>query len=300
MERRGGVEGTPGVRHEVFQVEGGPLSVYVAGDPHRAPVVLLHGGMYDEARFIWDQLFPTLAQHLHVHAIDLPRHGASRPWQGRLSHDRLIRILEAGFDHLGLTRLRLVGLSMGGGLAIGYAAQHPEQVERMVLFEPGGLGERLDKQLLTWAYLRTPGTRRLLNRYYVRRSEPRLRRLLESMYVGGSRPTDPDRLLAVLKAEIQGKHRFKESDLDDWQVDAMGRRQLTWNLLDRIPDIACPTLWLRGGDSALVKQEEMERAVALADKPGAPATLEVIEHAGHLLPLERPAEANAAVVEFIV
>ena len=137
----GGVEGTPGLKRRELSACGGPVYVYEAGNESRTAVVLLHGAMYDEARFSWDQLFPVLAEHYHVLALDTPRHGKSRPWQGELTRARLLFILEESFRQLGLTRFAIVGLSMGGGLAIEYAAAHPEQISAMALFEPGGLGE---------------------------------------------------------------------------------------------------------------------------------------------------------------
>ena len=299
-EHAGGVEGTPGVEHRVLTVEDGSLSVYTAGAQGRPDVVLLHGAMYDEARFAWDQMFSHLATQFRVHAVDLPRHGSSRPWGGALRHERLRGILHEGFGRLGLQRFSIVGLSMGGGLAIEYAALHPDRVVSMALFEPGGLGVRLDRHFLTWAYTRTPGLGRALTKTYRRKSLPELRRVLDSLFVGGSRPTDPDRLVRILKAEIDAKWHPRERDLDDWQTAAIGLWRLRWNVLDLIPGIACPTLWLRGSDSALVKQDEMEHAVALARSTGQPTEFTVIPGAGHLLPLERPAEANAAVVEFLL
>ena len=43
----------------------------------------------------------------------------------------------------------------------------------------------------------------------------------------------------------------------------------------------------------------MERAVALAQSGGMPARLELFQNAGHLLPLEQPELANAAVKRFL-
>ena len=143
LAARGGVDGTPGVEHAVLTIEGSPLSYYAAGDPGRPVVVLLHGAMFDEARFIWDRLFPALAEHVRVVAFDTPRHGGSRPWPGHLGHERLMRIVHAAVDQLGLDRFSIVGLSMGGGAALEYASLHPDRVDRMVLFEPGGLADRL-------------------------------------------------------------------------------------------------------------------------------------------------------------
>ena len=60
QELLGGVEGTPNVQKKMLTVCGGPVCVYEAGESNCAPIVLLHGAMYDESRFIWDALFPAL------------------------------------------------------------------------------------------------------------------------------------------------------------------------------------------------------------------------------------------------
>lgn len=295
----GGVERVPGLKHHELKVCGGPLSVYEAGEPGKPKVVMLHGAMYDEARFIWDQMFPFLSRDYHLFALDTPRHGKSRPWKGNLDHDRLMVILDNVFEQLGLERFSLIGLSMGGGLGIGYASLHPDKVSAMVLFEPGGLGEKVDFELLTWLYIKMPGLLRLFNRKYIKMDNAALRKLLGSIYVGGSKPRDPDRLVSILKDEIKGKYDHGENDMDDWQLNAIGPFRLKWNLLDNIPLLKCPTLWLRGADSTLVKQQEMERAVKLAAANGTAAELKLIPNAGHILPLERAEQANLAVKEFL-
>jgi len=298
-EMTGGVENVAGLKHHAITVCGGPISVYEAGDKGKPAVVLLHGSMYDEARFIWDQMFPFLSCDYHVFAVDTPRHGKSRPWEGTLDRARLMDILDGTFKQLQLDRFSLVGLSMGGSLSIEYASLHPEKISSMVLFEPGGLADTVDMQFFTWMYIQVPGMLRLLSRNYIKKDHKAIRKLLGSIYVGGSKPTDPDRLTSILEDEIKGKYTCGENDMDDWQIGAMAPFKLKWNLLDRIPLIQCPTLWLRGADSTLVKQHEMERAVRLAGGNGMDAKLTVIPHAGHILPLERPAQANAAVKEFL-
>lgn len=295
----GGVENVPGVKHHTLQVCGGPMSVYEAGDNRKPAVVMLHGAMYDEARFIWDQMFPYLSLNYHVFAVDTPRHGKSRPWQGFLDRTRLLEILHATFGSLKLDHFSLVGLSMGGGLSIDYASTYPEEVVSMVLFEPGGLADKVDMQLFTWMYIRFPGMLRMLSRQYIKKDHKAIEKILGTIFVGGSKPTDPERLAAILEDEIKGKFTCAENDMDDWQISGIAPLKLNWNLLDRIPLLRCPTLWLRGADSTLVKQNEMERAVKLAGEGGCDARLIVIPNAGHILPLERPEQANLAVKEFL-
>lgn len=299
-EKTAGVENVPGLQHHIFDICGGTMSVYEAGQKDRPVVVMLHGAMFDQARFSWDQLFPFLSRYYHLFAPDIPRHGKSRPWTGNLSHARLVDILQKTFRRLELDYFSLVGLSMGGALSIEYASLHPRQVKSLILFEPGGLGDKINLQFAIWLYTKIPFMLQLLSKKYAKMDQAALKRLLESLYVGGSKPTDPDRLVSILQDEIKGKRKYGERDLDDWQLNLIGPFRLRWHLLDRIPLLQCPTLWLRGAESVLVKQWEMERAVKLAIRNGVKATLKVIPQAGHLLPLERPLEANTAVKKFLI
>lgn len=298
LEQHSGVEGTPEVQRRILTVSGGPVCVYEAGESNRSPIILLHGAMYDESRFIWDAMFPALSERYHVFAIDTPRHGGSRPWEGMLDRARLMEILAETIALLGLDRFSFVGLSMGGGLAIEFANLHPEKITAMVLFEPGGLGEHVDLQLITWLYLKTPGMLRMLSQRYRKLEDPALEKLLLTIFTKGTKPENPARLTAILKDEIRGKFECDENDMDDWQISAIAPFHLKWNLLSQVRSIACPTLWLRGKESRLVKQSEMERAVALARENGASAELKVIPNAGHILPLEQPEQANAEVLAF--
>ena len=184
--------------------------------------------MYDESRFSWDALFPALSGSYHVFAIDTPRHGGSRPWSGYLDRARLMEIFAETFTRLGLARFSIAGLSMGGGLALEYAALHPEQVAAMALFEPGGIGERVDYQWLTWCYLKIPGMLRMLSRSYRKLSDAKLEKILRSIYTKGTAPNDPARLTAILRDEVQGKFSFGEQDMDDWQISGIGLRRLKW------------------------------------------------------------------------
>lgn len=281
-----GLEGTDGLKRHLLTACGGPVCVYEAGEPSRPAVVLLHGAMYDESRFSWDSMFPALSGLYHVFAIDAPRHGKSRPWEGVLDRARLMEILSDVFRQLAPARFSIVGLSMGGGLAIEYAASHPEQIPSMALFEPGGLNDIVEMQQLSWLYVKTPGMLRFLSRLYHGYDDAKLQKLVTSLFTKGTAPVNITRLAAILKDEINGKYLFGERDMDDWQLSAMAPFRLKWELLKEIEAIQCPTLWLRGAESKLVKQHEIDRAVRLAQSRGAKAEQMLIQHAGHMLPLE--------------
>ncbi|MFF0292527.1 alpha/beta fold hydrolase [Kitasatospora sp. NPDC004614] len=98
------------------------------------PVVLLHPGVGDSR--IWDGLLPELTARHRVIRYDVRGYGRSP--QPTTAYSPLAD-LHAVLDHFGLdrVRLRLVGCSMGGGTALGFALQQPERVESLVLLCPG-------------------------------------------------------------------------------------------------------------------------------------------------------------------
>ncbi|MDN5726141.1 MAG: hypothetical protein L0G99_09465, partial [Propionibacteriales bacterium] len=97
--------------YEMLTVAGGPIRVYAGGrDTRRPPILLLHGAMYDRADLCWLRVADQLARgddgvSERVIAVDLPRHGGSRPWQGELGPVRLEKMLIGLLDQLGIDRV---------------------------------------------------------------------------------------------------------------------------------------------------------------------------------------------------
>jgi pimeloyl-ACP methyl ester carboxylesterase len=96
-------------------------------------VVLLHGFAGD--RGLWDGFWPDLAQRRRAIRYDLRGFGQSvalSPAPFRHSRD-----LAALLDALGVETCSLVGVSMGGAIALNFALEHPDRVRRLVLVSPG-------------------------------------------------------------------------------------------------------------------------------------------------------------------
>mgnify|MGYP001439711597 CR=1 FL=1 len=279
---------------EDLTLPGGPIRLYRAGPAIGPPVVLLHGAMYDQAPLLWRHVMPLLAADRDVIAVDLPRHGGSRPWTGVLDQARLEQVLEAVLDHAGAERAHLVGLSMGGGLALGYALNRPGRVAGLVVSAPGGIDDVRPWQFLTWLCLRTPGLLRW-SAVWLAAYPGLLRASLARSLAAGERTPGFAELVRIAEAEAQGKRRYRERAVDDWQITAYGPRRMRLNFLPRLPGLAVPSLWLWGRRDTLVGERAMRRAVAAA--PG--ARLEIIEDAGHVAPLDRPAEFARLVRDFL-
>ena len=76
-------------------------------------------------------------------APDLPGHGESAPPTGDYSLGNLAATLRDLLGVLGVERTTIVGQSIGGGVAMQLAYQHPELAERLVLVCSGGLGREV-------------------------------------------------------------------------------------------------------------------------------------------------------------
>ena len=110
---------------------------YAEWGPATAPPVLLLHGVTGHAR-TWDDEAAGLAARYRVLALDQRGHGDSDPSPNA---DYTVATMSADVaafaDALGLSRFSIVGLSMGGRVAIGFAGQAPARVERLVIVDIG-------------------------------------------------------------------------------------------------------------------------------------------------------------------
>ena len=274
-------------------VSGGPVRHYRAGSTG-PPILLLHGAMLDTAQGVWRRVAPALATDYQVHLVDLPRHGGSRPWPGVLDDAFYRRFLDDLLDALDLPEVAMIGLSMGGGIATGYALDHPERVSSLIAVGPGGIGARRPGQLLTWLFLRLPGAMRLTGRYLARRPEQVRRSMLTSLTAGADTP-DFERIVRLATEEATAKDTHSEPALDDWQTRAYGPFSMRLNLLPDLPRLAVPTLWVRGDQDTLVGETELSAAAAAA--PG--SRLVTVAGAGHIVTYDQPDEFIRLVKDFL-
>ena len=101
-------------------------------------LLLIHG--IAGASENWRAVIEPLARAHTVIAPDLPGHGESEPGGGDYSLGGLASGLRDLLEVLGHDRATLIGHSLGGGVAMQFAYQFPEMVERLVLVSSGGLG----------------------------------------------------------------------------------------------------------------------------------------------------------------
>lgn len=243
------------------------------GDRTAAPVVLLHG-ITGHAR-TWDAEARALAARWRVLALDQRGHGDSGPAPGGdYSNAALAGDLGALVETLGLARPRLVGLSMGGRVAIQYAGTHPGTVARLVVVDIGPAIAPAGMSRVGQAMAGAPERFASIDEVVasMRAGNPRYREdLLHHRAAHAVRPLPGggygwkyDR--ALREAARQGQPR-PVADL--WPL---------WK------SIACPTLLVRGAESDILSPEVAARMVETQPR----ARLAVVPGAGHTVPGDQP------------
>jgi pimeloyl-ACP methyl ester carboxylesterase len=121
----------PAPQSAFADVSGARLHYLLAGEGD--PVVLLHG--YAETSHMWLPLISQLADKHTVIAPDLRGFGQSSAPQDGYTKTAMAQDIHALVKQLGYGRIRLVGHDIGLMVAYAYAAQYPDEVERLVLME---------------------------------------------------------------------------------------------------------------------------------------------------------------------
>jgi pimeloyl-ACP methyl ester carboxylesterase len=104
-------------------------------------LLLLHG--ITSSSVTWDKVIGPLSKRFTVIAPDLLGHGLSAKPRGDYSLGAYASGVRDLLVALGIDSATIVGHSLGGGIAMQFAYQYPEKVDRMVLVASGGLGREV-------------------------------------------------------------------------------------------------------------------------------------------------------------
>jgi len=254
------------------------------GRPEAPPLVLLHG-FTGHARS-WDHFADAMADRFRVLALDQRGHGDSgRAPDGDYRIATMAGDLAAFADALCPERFNLLGLSMGGRVAIAYAGAHPGRVERLVLVD---IGPEIAPQGLTRVWTFVSKVPEELD------SEEHAYQLL--------------RAAAPRYSELLLRHRVRHSfnrlpnGKLTWKYDKVLRDQTREgtrdnpNLWPALPRITCLTLIVRGTESDVLSPEIAKRMLETLQG----GRLVEVPEAGHTVPGDQP-EAFARVVrQFLI
>ena len=262
----------------VETVEAGGRKVSYAGAGDSGDVVLLVHG-YGGDRNSWLFLQEPLAARYRVYALDLPGHGTSAKDVGDGSVDLLADAVLGVLDAVGSDRAHLVGHSLGGAVVLAAAARAPGRIASLTLFAPAGFGPSISA-----GYVRgfaAAQTRRelkpLVGQLFA--DEQLVTRQVGDDLLAYKRLDGVDAALAALAETLL--------DGDEQRIDSAAAVRALGEVV--------PVTVVWGSADRIIPAEQASSVAAVA--PG--AAVRVIDGAGHMPHMERPAEAQAAVEETI-
>lgn len=259
-----------------IEVNGVTLAYDDAGQGEAA--LLIHA--FPLNRRMWAaQVEALVAAGYRAITPDLRGFGESQAPPGPYPMTDLAGDLLALLDALGLERVVVVGLSMGGYIAFRLIQRAPERVRGLVLADtragqdaPAAAATRLERAAMA-------------ERHGV---EPVVQAMLPGMVAGGD-PTGADPALV---------EHIRSLMLTASPAGVAGALRGMAARPDATPElagIACPTLVICGALDALTPPDE---AYLMAEHI-ARARLVVLEHAGHLSNIEQPEAFNRALLTFL-
>lgn len=95
------------------------------------PVILIHG--FGGSMWQWEHQQHALSEHFRVITLDLPGSGVSDKPDIEYRPDQFLDYFTSFMDALHIPHATLVGNSLGAGVAIGMALEHPRRVDKLVL-----------------------------------------------------------------------------------------------------------------------------------------------------------------------
>jgi pimeloyl-ACP methyl ester carboxylesterase len=233
------------------------------------PLVLVHGlGDRDEA---WAPMLKRLKRAgFHVYAPDLLGYGRSpRPENGDYSITGQSKFVYDFIQALGLQRTDIGGWSMGGWISLRLALDHPELIDRVVVYDSAGMRFQLN--------------------------EPR--KLFEPQTTD-----DVQRLFSVMEPDAKPMPMYVRRDLlraiqgYQWTIDKNLASMNEGDLLEpRLPSITEPLLIVWGADDQLIPLsvgEQMHKLVANSE-------LDILPGCGHLAPNRCDRRSAQATADFL-
>jgi pimeloyl-ACP methyl ester carboxylesterase len=139
-----------------IQTREGDTFVVACGPQDAPPLLLLHGSGANTAMWMGD--VADWAQDLRVYAVDLVGEpGLSAPSRPALASEAYALWLDDVLRALDVPRVSIVGVSLGGWLALDYAIRRPGRVDRLALLCPGGIGRQKSGVLIAALLLKPFG-----------------------------------------------------------------------------------------------------------------------------------------------
>jgi pimeloyl-ACP methyl ester carboxylesterase len=239
------------------------------------PVLCLHTAGRDSRQWHW--LMQELASDFQLVALDYPGHGRSWPLPGNRCIENAEELCDFIWELAQALKLRrpiITGCSVGGNLTLMLGAQHSNEVLAIVPMQGADFTPSISRAALD-----------LMDHPHV--SLPHFNREQSTSLVGRAARREAYELVEWTAFHLSGK-----------TLGADLKIYTGIDIRDRMADVRCPVLMIRGEDDWLVTQA-MTDATAGRLVNARPLEVLRLPGIGHYAPMEAPEAVGAAITKFI-
>ena len=250
------------------------------------PIILLHGlGSYMESLFM---LFKTLSSSHKVYAFDQIGFGKTEKPEGSYTYSFFSVFLRSFMKALEIKKASLVGWSMGGGVALQFAVDNPEMVDRLILIDSGGLGRQFT---ITLRILTIPIVGELLSNVSRKNCGKKFRYMVYNPNIVQKNWID----LECTMANIPGVQKTILKALRSGATVFGGKKKILTPILPKLESIKARTLIIWGKNDRVIP---LKYAYTAKEKiPN--SKLYILDNCGHAPLLEYPEKVNQKIMNFL-
>ena len=286
----------PSFDSRMLAVDGANLHYFCGGSG--PPLVLIHGLGSSAAVEFYFNLEALAARH-RVLAIDLPGFGSSDKPILEYTIELFVRVVRELMGVEMVDRPSVMGVSMGGRVALGLALESPQTVERLILVDALGVGP--PRRVLAYRILLTRGLGELTLRgtaRALRRMKPATIRRFWGWYL--RRPKSVDTILSDQRIADHGvllsTPEYRAAYLSALRsIARMGDLRDGITVQDRLKELQMPTLLIWGRHDHIFPATRAQAALQQLPR----GRLEIFEDSGHTPQMEEPERFNRLVLDFL-
>jgi len=255
----------------IAEVNRTKLYYEMLGEGH--PLVLIHGGLLDCR--MWDGQFKKFATSYQVIRYDIRGYGKSALAKGKYSH---VKDLLSLLNFLAVDKAHIIGLSLGGAIAIDFALEHPEKVSSLILTStaPVGFGSQDDEL-----------TKKTLAIYEIARNN----KVNEAVNMWLNHPV-------FVTIQPRARQKIRQMIFDNLKSWILPQDNMIWATppaAGRLSDMNASTLIIVGDQDV----PDIIRAADMLENKIGVAIKIVIPGAGHHINIEKPRQFNSIVLDFL-
>ncbi|WP_091952953.1 alpha/beta fold hydrolase [Polaribacter sp. Hel1_33_78] len=267
---------------QFIEIDG--MQVHYRDEGQGFPIVLVHGTA--SSLHTWNDWTKDLKKKYRVIRMDLPAFGITGPNKNAdYSIENYTYFLQQFLMKINVAKFHLAGNSLGGNIAWNYAAEHPEQIEKLILIDASGLPTN-KPQPAVFKMAKTPVLSSLFlyvtPKFFIKKN-------MEEVYADNSKVTDAIiTRYHKMALRVGNRQAFIDRAKTDFKLGAKAN-------LEKLKSIQTPSLLIWGAQDSWIPLDNGKQM----DRMLTNSKLVILENSGHVPMEENPAESLEALNGFL-